>query len=322
MINIISVCVHEVLSFNKPHIIVPELTETDSGSLNAAVGAVVQPPLLHQRLATQPPFTFSSPSSSSSSLRSYHIISSKSSPTVPHRASYRSIVPHEQYSYQMRGEAQTQRNWWNLLFYTVQRDHEEEPLRPSQTKTLPSPVVLGAAGLHEGQRIHSALLQGQLALQTSPLQPLSLAQRNHKCLDVIDKIPSFSLLSPFFSCLTNVLLSGLLLFQPFHWVFTVSWLDSRQFDEASCGGSLATPIQVIHSTTVFCFCFCSFFVFLGLWQKQTMSFCRVTENKKSSCPLSVVIQQFLSHVKETTCQHVAGTSCWLKFRINKLNLGI
>lgn len=75
------------------------------------------------------------------------------------------------------------------MFFGLQGEEDEEEEGAgsesgSGGETVSSDVVLGAAGVHEGQRVHSPLLQSQLASQTSSLQRLPMAQRNPQRLDV------------------------------------------------------------------------------------------------------------------------------------------
>lgn len=56
-----------------------------------------------------------------------------------------------------------------------EEDEEEGSGGPGKTQTVRFGVILGVAGLHEGQRVHTALLQSRLVSQGGSLQHISLA---------------------------------------------------------------------------------------------------------------------------------------------------
>lgn len=65
------------------------------------------------------------------------------------------------------------------------RRREPKSRRPEQKRFFLSiGFFQGVAWVHERQRVHSRLLQSQLASQASSSQRLPMAQRNPKCLDV------------------------------------------------------------------------------------------------------------------------------------------
>lgn len=62
--------------------------------------------------------------------------------------------------------------------------------------------------------------------------------------DIYDLLYLFVFMRPFF-------FFGVLLFQAFNWVFSVSGIDSGEFDEAAGGGSVRPTYQVLFFLTTF-----------------------------------------------------------------------
>lgn len=79
------------------------------------------------------------------------------------------------------------------------------------------------------------------------------------------------------------------LVQAFNWVFTLSWVDPREFDEASSGRSLGTLYQV-----------CLFYTFF-FFSPSVVS-CRSMMTNSVAYLTSI-----FSHVTENTCKYVASS---------------